>query len=418
MIMKHTIEYQRNYEIDTERYPAVVFESDDWLVCENAPNLEAAQAYNQLLKTYRNSSSSMGTLETSDDLERLFILLESHRGADSLPVVFTAFSTMGNPDFEAIRQNRFEQYVDIDATQDFPAPWNGNGTIEKTLEGIRRGVWEPEYHCMLHHVSPKLWLERLRSDSAAGEFARQAFELSIYGQGEHLPEYEGYSLREQFEFIRTGFNRFEKLFGRKPNAAVTSDAYPETEHLWIVCGVNTVCLKNSRINSGEVVVYDTKPWNMQDLYARQGDINPLSGAVYLTRNAFFEQRMNHQYYGDSADTVMNTVITNLKKRHEPGIISTHRANYVSFLPEVSEIRYEQLDKLLGALSAYGVYFLTSGELGDLYRQGYSTRCVGEKTLLRKWNICPLGLKVHEAFELPSMKKVAINANSQGNFLIT
>jgi hypothetical protein len=253
----HKTSLIRKFEIDPERFPAVVFESDDWGACERIPSAEIAEKNKELLGWWQPK------LENIFELEELFSVIGKYIGIDNQKAVFTAFTSVGNPDYDAIRANGFTRYCDIGIDEGFPTPWNGDGIIEKMREGVRRGIWAPEYHSMLHHTSTKLWLELLRGEGPQNEYARKLFDLNCYLQDRHLPEYEKFTVREQREMIDTGMERFHRAFGYAPNAAVTSDAYPITVSLWAAAGINTVSLINCRVNSGEVVVYPRN--KIQDL---------------------------------------------------------------------------------------------------------------------------------------------------------
>lgn len=366
----------RHFELDPARYPVVVCESDDWGACEIVPR-PCRDEYHALLKRHGHQSADGVTLETAAELTAVQEVLGSVRGRDGFPAVFTAFTCMGNPDFAAIAASDFRTYHDIPLGQGFPSPWDGTGVLEQMHQGCAIGVWEPEYHSMLHHTSPKLWLELLRGTGPDAELARDLFQLNAYYQLRHLPEYHGYDIREQHDMICTGFARFTQLFGHRPSAAVSSDAYPETELLWAAAGARAICLKNCRVNSGEIVVYPNKPWNMQDVYARLGDCDPLLNATFLTRNVFME-------YGHSSDDVLQAVTANFTRHREPAVISTHRANYCGWNPGRQDASLERLHTVLTTLSRNGAIFLTSGELADLYRQGWSCRRFNRQCLLRKW----------------------------------
>ena len=370
--------YERRFEIDTAKYPCVVIESDDWGACEVIPDPSLQKQYAAVMQKYgRKPGGESATLERPDELEKIYQILEKHQGADGNPAIFTAYTAMGNPDFEAIRNNNFSEYVDIPINKGFPAPWHGEGVVDKMREGMKRGVWHPEYHAMLHHTSPKKWMELLRGESKESELARDLFDLFSYYQMQHLPEFNGYNIHEQYEMINTGFQRFKETFGYMPNAAVTSDAFPETELVWLALGINTIPLKNCRVNTGEVVVYPTKPWNLQDVYAKIGDCSKIADACCLTRNVFLEK-------GDELDAVLKAVSRTFKYHCEPVVISSHRANYCNFNDEISAKHLERLDKLLSELDRMGVYYLTSAELSSIYRKGFSARKSGSRTLVRKW----------------------------------
>ena len=370
--------YIRRFEIDAARRPVVVFESDDWGACAFAPNPEVGEESRRVLARFGLPiPRRLDGLESPAELDRLFSVLASHKGADGLPPVFTAFTLMANPDFRAIRESGFTEYRDIAPGEGFPDGWNGDGVAEKWREGMERGLWEPEYHGLLHHNGEHTWMALLRAPGRDGDLARALFDLNIYAQRRHLPEYEGLTVREQWRMIDTGFTRFERLFGRMPAASATSCAYPETELLWAVRGARTVCLKNCRVNSGEVVVYPTKPWNMQDVYARMGDGCDKLDVAFLTRNVFWES-------DNTLEEVQRTIEKVWTVHREPAVISTHRSNYCNFELGCAEERLERLDRLLAWLAGKGAYFLTSAELGDLCRRGWSERRIGKNSLRRKW----------------------------------
>lgn len=378
--------FQRCHEIDWRRFPAVVFESDDWGACETTRNSEEAAKYAEILNGNQQGGGAAppnGTLESIDDLERLYRTLERFRGVDGHPAVFSAFVCTGNPDYAAIRATNFVEYVDIGIDQGVPLGWERGDLATKWRDGIRRGVWAPEFHSNLHHTSPVLLMRRLQSDTPEGVHARSIFALTSYYQGAHLPEYEGMNALEQHQWVNKGVERFTRAVGRPPNAAVTSDAYPITETIWAVNGIKTVCLKNSKMNTGEVVVYHSKPWNNQNVYVNIGSHDPVKDLIYLTRNVWFENVIRDP--SQRAKTVAD-VAEKRWKENEPAVISTHRVRYVSLRRDDAERGYAELEKLLMILvGKKDVCFLSTAEVSDLYRKGWSTRETSGGVILRNWS---------------------------------
>jgi len=371
------------HPIDWERFPAVVFESDDWGACEVAKSPEDAAVIERAWNAHFDRSRTVTTtLETPQDLDRLYSVLASFSGHDGQPAVFTAFACVGNPDFDAIRASGFDEYRDIAIDEGVPAGWERGDIAGAWRAGIARGVFAPQYHANLHHVSPTLWLRRLRAPGPAGDLARLSFDLAVYAQGEHLPEFECMNVREQHEWNRVGIERFTRAVGYSPAAAITSDAYPETETIWALLGIRIVCLKSCRVNSGQVVVYASKPWNNQDPSVPIGAHNSRRDVIYLTRNVFFECAGRPE---QSAAPVFDVIRTRWSEG-EPAMISTHRANYVSLDSQRAEAGLQQLDSLLSMLSERtDARFLTSTEVGDLYRRGWSVRTIGQTRILRRWS---------------------------------
>ena len=400
---------ERRFEIDLERFPAVVFESDDWGAAEDTPSEDLRDVISQILP----GRSVNPKLESPAELQALYSILEKHRGADGLNPVFTAFTCMANPDFDAIRKNGFTKYVDIPVDKGFPPGWNGEGIVDAWRDGIRRGIWHPEYHANLHHVSTKLWMALLNEDSPKGETTRKLFDLNCYSQVNHLPEYEGFTDHEMQHLIRRGFDNFERTFGYAPSAAITSDAYLRTVKFWNEAGIHTACLINFRLNDGTIVTYgNNKPWNFQDTEGRCGDYDSERDVIYLTRNVWFE----HANPAVPAEDAMVAVENNFRKYDSPAVIQSHRANYCTYPFEAEAVRLNELDRLLGMLDRRGVYFLTTPELGDLYRQGWSKRSLAGGTVIRKWSVCEPPENSGKVRDLATGKMTVLTRNTIGNFM--
>ncbi len=372
-----THSWKRRHDIDWGQYKTVVFESDDWGACEVARHQEDAMALGALWERVHGARGPINsTLETPDDLERLYDSLEQYRGVDGQHPVFTAFTSTGNPDFERIRENDFHDYADIGIDEGFPPSWRRGDLIAKWHNGMDRGVFAPEFHSNLHHTSPLLWLELLNEDSEEGRAARESFDRECYYQGKHLPEYTPMNVRQQHAWVESGVKRFVAAFGYQPAAAVTSDAYPVTEVVWALNGIRTVCLKNSRNNRGEIVVYHTKPWNNQNPYVPMGAYDPEIDVIYLGRNVYFES--------DSAQVAADA-IRRCWADGEPAIVSTHRSVYVSLDQEHAVRGLQKLEALLDMLTAQDkVRFLTTQEVSDIYRRGWSLRRIGNNYMLRQY----------------------------------
>lgn len=370
--------YETRAAIDWDKYRAVVFESDDWGACEYARNAPDAAAVQELFD--EKSAYGGSTLETPDDLEWLYQTLEAARGCDGQKAVFTAFMPMGNPDFAAIAASDFRDYHDIGLDEGFPPGWERGDLIGKWREGVARGVFAPEFHAGLHHTSPLLWLELLRGDGPDSQTARALFERHCYAQRVHLPEYHGLNAKTQHAWVGRAIARFERLFGFAPRAGVTSDALPMTEIIWSVNGLEIFCLKNCRTNDGETVVYGTKPWNSQDAACPMGAYNRRLDLVYLNRNLHLDNLTPRD--GDE----VAAVVESCWRRNEPVIVNTHRAGYVNFDAARAVAGRELLAELLAWLSAQErVRFLTTAEVGGLYRDGYSVREIGARRVLRQWS---------------------------------
>lgn len=387
--------WEVRHAIDWDRFPAVVFESDDWGACEAVRNAEDAAALQPLWDVVlERSRPILTTLESPGDLERLYQVLEAFPGADGLPAVFTAFTCTGNPDFEKTRATG--RYHDIGIDVGVPPGWRRGDLLRAWRDGIARGVYAPEFHGNLHHTSPVTLMALLRGSGPEARLARESFEREVYCQGRHVPEFEGMTVRDQLAWNRAGVERFERAFGSPPACAITSDALPETETIWALLGIRAICLKNCRVNTGRVVVYPTKPWNNQDPSVPIGAHDPVLDVVYMVRNVFFECAANP---AQSADAVFD-VIRARWLEGEPAMISTHRANYVSLDPQRIESGFRELRRLLESLTtATATRFLTTAEVADLYRRGWSLRACGRRRVLRIYADAPAPVRIEGAYEV-------------------
>jgi hypothetical protein len=372
--------FTRNFEIDWKLFPTVVFESDDWGACEVVPDSDKAKRIVSLFDKHKKFAyGGTSTLEAPEDLEALYRVLENAKGPDGMSAVFTGFVCTSNPDYDAMRKNGFSSYEYIGLDKGVPPSWNRGDVAAKLREGCSSGVFAPEYHGMLHHTSIKRWLERLNSDSSDGELARELFDMECYYQGEHVPEYDGLDVREQYSYTRKGVEIFKNIFGFEPDAAVTSDAYPETETVWSINGIKTVCLKNCRLDDGHIEIYRTKPWNNQDASVKIGAYNPIKDVVYMTRNVFFE-------INDNPEKVFRLIKECISRYNEPAMVSSHRNKYVNIVPENVQKGLAELSLLLSWLVKDNFYFLSTAEVSQLYRQGWSKRyCPQKGWIVRKWH---------------------------------
>lgn len=362
------------FQPDWQSYPAVIIESDDWGACERAPT---RAAWRQLKKRRLLGSGPFddGTLESAADIRWLENLLGAWCDAEGLPAVLTAFSCVANPDYRAIAAAGFQRYCDRGIGCGLPSGWRRPGLGDAWTAAMRAGTFHPEFHTRLHHTHAGAWLERLR---AADARARRLFEQHIYFQGKHLPEYQDMDPRAQHEWIAGGVGYFREWTGRPPTAAVTSDATPVTEILWRANGIRTSCLRNFRNARGEVVVYPNKPWNNQSPYTPMGGWNPVSDMVYLRRNVDFECAWKVGDIGRVVDLIRRQWDTN-----EPAVLNCHRVNFVCFDGAKQSRGRDNLQALLEALDRIGgVRFLSSPEVGDLYRNGWSARLFGDTLILR------------------------------------
>lgn len=360
--MSHSL----RHSLDWKSHPAVVFESDDWGACEYAPTRQEWERQKALTPTGEWQPYFDGRLESPDDMERLGAVLESVRDSRGHPAVFTAFTCLANPDFAKIAAGGGKNYHDLMVDEGFPSPWPGRDVVASWQKAVACGIWEPEFHARFHHTHAADWLALLRDPSPEGDRARGRFSRQIYCQDRHFPEYRAMTRAEIVSWISPAIEAFRRIFGRLPEAGVTSDATAEVEAVWAEHGMRIFCLRNFSIPGAPPIIYHTKPWNNQDASTPMGAWNPQTDVIYLSRNIFFEPAHDPEY---SFDRTMDH-IRQVWARNEPAVISTHRINYVHYRPEKEECGLRELRRVLEALvETPGIQFLSTREVAARYRHG-------------------------------------------------
>jgi len=379
--------------IDWCKRKAVVFESDDWGNCGTCPDLETLGRVRQhptivADEKERGPFWRADTLEDTAEMSALFEVLEEHRGDDGRAAVFTAFYPTCNPDYDAIRASGFTEYHDIPIDRGWSQGWSSDGAIPMAREGMRRGIWFPEFHARLHHSHPRNWLEILHGPHEETDIYRFLFDNHIFYHNRHLPEYEGMNIREQLDWLQPAVAAFERAFDVAPTCGVNSDAIPGTEESYALLGIRVRCLRSVVLNSGKQVrPYGTnKPDGTMDGTSPMGAYNRFLDLVYLNRNAFFETSAQ----GPEAVDESFQAIVNCWQRNEPAVTSTHRVHYCSLNADLRRVGLAHLDELLTRLGREhpDVVYLTSWEVAQLCRSGTSVAQFSDTWILRNYTDGP------------------------------
>ena len=365
-------------DVDWTSRKALVMESDDWGICSWCPDRQTFAEVRQLdvVQEYfgRLSGWVAGGLETPDDMERLFQFLEGYHGRDGRPVVFTPCYAVANPDYEKIIESDLAEYHDIFLDEGVPGRWQHADILGKAREGMTRGVWMPEFHTRLHHAQPHKWLQAVRDGSPQ---AAKLFEYQMFQCEERRPEYEDMTPEQQAEWIVPAIRRMEKLFGRASRCGVNSDAGPETEAVWAAQGLR---VRMCRGNVPNARTADPPQQPVMGTYRADIDM------TYLSRNCYLEPLgsgdLNHT---NGAIPAAQAALNNWQ-HGLPTVCSSHRKNFLSFIEEETENGYDQAAWFFDKLTSEhpDIYFLTSWELAQMYRQGASLEFFGDHIIARNW----------------------------------
>ena len=352
----------------------VVIESDDWgkhglskkILGDMLSTLSIDDFFVPL--TYQNGLDLLrDAIESEDDLEKLYNVLERHKDSRGRNPIFTAYMIVANPDFNIIQKNEFQKYSVIEPDCNIIAKWS---------EGVKRGIFYPQYHGYAH-FNYEWWLKQLINKDL---LIRKLFYLNVVRipkvsvEGVKLDFRAEYidlsvspslsmSFEKQKEIIGKGLNIFEKLFGFKSLSTMAPFYYwdKDTEKAWSLFGVRY-------IQGGEGHSIGTNK-NGKKIKTKHfiGERNDL-GQLYSIRNCRFEPMGRQQYrWEDTFREVEDAFNHNL-----PAIIATHRYNYVSGVDrKMRDLDLAMLDMLLTQIkNRYpGIIYLTSVELGELISSG-------------------------------------------------
>ncbi|NQU42568.1 hypothetical protein HQ520_04735 [bacterium] len=346
--------------------PVVVLESDDW----GSLRTSSREAFDQLQAegwAMERSHYSSDALETDEDLDCLFEVLDSVRDARGRPACLTANTIMANPDFARIREAQFEHYFHEPVEQSLLRSPGRQGVVARWREGLARQLYVPQLHG-LEHVCWWEWLDAIRKGSAE---TRRTFEFDMCGlpievTKENLTFFKPlYLLQKQLDpwgvqidgMVRQGARMFENLFGYTSRSAM-APCYAwtdETERIWAELGV--------RYFQGWILQEMDTPLGNRRKFRYLGEPARPS-CLYLVRNTVFEPVAGPR-------TSMEPALRQVARAFRfgiPAVICTHRVNYIGAIdPGQRDRGLIQLRNLLRAIVKLrpDVLFLSSPELGYL-----------------------------------------------------
>ena len=331
--------------VDWSARKALVIESDDWGICSWAPDRATFEKVRglEVVRDYwaRLGGWIAGTLESASDMERLFEFLERYRGRDGRPVSFVACYVVANPDYERIAASGLQEYHDVFLDEGVPSRWERGDILNKARDGMRRGVWLPEFHARLHHAQPLKWLQSVRDGSPQ---ASALFEHQMFQCEERRPEYEDMTPEQQAEWIVPAIRRMDALFGRVAKCGVNGDATAETEKVWAGQGIK------ARMCRGNVSNAESRHPQEEAM----GRLLPEVDMTYLSRNCSLEPLGSGDLEHPSGAIAAAEAAVNAWQRGVPAVCSSHRKNYLSLIDEETENGYDQAAWFFDKLTAEDV----------------------------------------------------------------
>lgn len=343
----------------------VVFESDDWGMIR----MSSKEAYEDFLsKGYEVDKcpySKNDALETNNDVEQLFEVLQSVRDKNGNPAKFTLNNIIGNPDFKLIKDSNFEQYHWETFITTLDRHPDSNNVFRLYREGIEKGLILPQFHGR-EHIGFGRWLDALKSGS---QRHLDAFNYQMYavhdkgapsGNKDYLNSFvpeRGY--QDVIDRIKEGLDTFETLWGFRSksiiapcytwNSTIESELFKEGVYYF---------------QGGRAQIVPSLDKKRKIRYHFIGQRNSFN-QIYLIRNVEFEP-VESIYY-DHVNNALKQINSAFKFR-KPAIISSHRVNYIgSIHKENQAFGLKLLQILLKKIMEIwpDTIFMSTVELGTL-----------------------------------------------------
>lgn len=345
----------------------VVIESDDW----GSIRMPNRHTYKHCLESgypvHKSLYDRYDSLESEEDLEKLFEVLRSVKNRIGQSPIITANCVVSNPNFEAISDSGFFEYFYEKVTETFRKTPNALSSFSLWKLGLEEKFFVPQFHAR-EHLNVSLFMEALRNNDADAHFAFKAgmpgiMKQGVENMGNNFIEATRYSNeKDKFDKLSIyleGLRLFEEILGYKSKSIIP------TNYLWSEqfnstlrkAGVDYIQGTKKglepKVNEGGVRIYERK------LGENRG------GLISLVRNCFFEPTLTG--FESSVTNCLNQVnLAFMLKR--PAIICSHRINYVGTLDKHK--RDNNLIYLRQLLSMIvkkwpDVEFVSSAQLGDI-----------------------------------------------------
>ena len=345
----------------------VIIECDDW----GGIRIPSKEVYEKLILAglpMITGNFRYDTMETKDDLELLYDVLESVKDKNGHSAVMTPITNMANPDFEKIRQSGFREYHYEKFTDTLLKYGRGPGVFELWKQGIQAGIFIPELHGR-EHICVQIWLKKLEegNNDLLFAFDHGFVSLRIPGVSEVVqgfrPEFY-FEDEKQKPFlknaIKEGVALFKEIFSYSPRVFVPSDGifHPDFESTIIQSGVKFLFVSHSNpIPNGNGGI------RRRHYISGQTGID---GLTYYTRNCAFEPTSD-KYQG--IDLTLNQIAAAFRW-HKPANISTHRVNFAGGISTANRNKsLVELKELLKAIVKKwpDVEFMSSGDALEYMR---------------------------------------------------
>ncbi|WP_338647716.1 hypothetical protein V5J73_03720 [Flavobacterium sp. KS-LB2] len=346
----------------------IIFMSDDW-GSVRLKSMEVREALREKgIDVDANRFDQFDTLETNSDMEALFEVLTKYKDHLGNHPCITAVTNVGNPDFEKIRADHFQNYHFETIEKTYKRYPHSDTVLSIVKQGIEQNIFVPQSHGR-EHVQVNWWMEELQNKQAV---ARKVFEQEFFFLGHDYLQYpkrtrgieasfdvwDQQDVASTQEITKSSLSIFKDLYGYSSKVFTPPAMFynPSLESILKQEGVQWLdvgrILKIPQINGKDV-------WSFNYLGRKKK-----SGLSVLVRNAVFETNFSIGNNG-VADCLRN--IQQAFNCKQPAIISNHRASFVGGIVESNRIKgLRSLDLLLSEILKKwpDVEFISVNEIGN------------------------------------------------------
>jgi hypothetical protein len=328
----------------------IIIESDDW-GCARVSNKQNLRKLSEKLPhILEDPYNRLDSLESKEDLEALFDILNSVRDKNNKSAIITANFIMANPDFRKIKQNGFQSYYYEPFTETIKRIHEGVDVLKIYKEGMAASLFIPQLHGR-EHVNITQWLNALKMGHSEllDAFNYEMFSINLKQKINMrnnvmaaLDINEVSDFNQQIEIINDSQKLFELIFGNK------SITFIAPSYIWqpsIEPALYSVGIKAMQGLTFQYIPNPGGKWYKTKFRFTGRKTN--SGLMHLVRNCFFEPSLS------PGNDIVNECLKRIELAFEmkkPAIIGSHRLNFMGGL-EISnrEKNLRLLEKLLNEI---------------------------------------------------------------------
>ena len=304
----------------------VAFLVDDWGSVRTRDKKAVEYLKSKQIDIDKSRFSRFDSLASESDLCALFDTLQSVKDKNGNYACFTAVMNPCNPNFEAIRNNHFTEFVSEPFT-DTLHKYGYTNVFDLWQEGIAEKIFYPVFHGT-EHVSRSQLMKSLQTNHPPDRWAFECDTVGVPGSlnGIMQPCYVKSANDNEaiIEVLLHGLDVFEELFGfptryfKAGDDVISPAIYPTLKDFGVKYMDEPIYM-NRYLGDGKT----------KRCFAFTGKTNH-AGQRLLVRNCMFEPTVNLHVDAFSHCLQMINAAFTMKK---PAIISSHRVNYVGAIDE-------------------------------------------------------------------------------------